>query len=52
MDNRLAEHPQIFSLLDGGVGFGIKKIFFLKIVYIWPKFPPNPFLISENGKRG
>jgi hypothetical protein len=45
-DNRLASFPQ-----DRGVYFRIKKNFSAIIVYMWVKFPLNPFLISENGKE-
>jgi hypothetical protein len=34
-----------------GVHFGKKKSLSPKIPYIWPKFPLNPFSISENDKN-
>jgi hypothetical protein len=40
-----------FFLVGWGVVFGTKKNFFLKIVYIWQKFPLNPFSIPKDDKN-
>ena len=40
------------KILKGvGVYFGKTKSLFVKIPYIWPKFPLNPFSIPKDDKN-